>query len=91
MGWEFNWNLFLFFFHTAYSIWSNNGSAADIFVRSYMVEYVESVFKCAGVQYDVIINDVQQAIKEENPPLSPEAQEELEGRKGSRFFFNFAF
>lgn len=75
---------------TAYSIWSNNASAADVFVRSYMLDYVESLFKSAAIKYDVLINDVQQAIKEENPPLSPEAQEELEGRKGLRCFANSA-
>ncbi|EFN75265.1 carboxypeptidase B [Harpegnathos saltator] len=68
----------------SYSIWSNNASAADILIRSYMLEHVESVFRNAGLNYDVLINDVQQAIKEENPPLSPDAQEELEGRKGHK-------
>lgn len=57
-------------------------SAADILVESNMVENIESLFRSNGVKYDILINDVEQAIKEENPPLSPEAQEELEGRKG---------
>lgn len=74
------------FFDVAYSIWSNNASAADIMIRSYMLEHVESVFKNAGLHYDVLIDDVQQAIKDENPPLSPEVQDELEGRKGLRLF-----
>ncbi|KAL6429927.1 hypothetical protein ACFW04_007640 [Cataglyphis niger] len=65
----------------SYSIWSNNISVADILVESNMVENIESLFRSNGVKYDILINDVEQAIKEENPPLSPEAQEELEGRK----------
>ncbi|EFN61709.1 Carboxypeptidase B [Camponotus floridanus] len=68
----------------SYSIWSNNASAADIFVKNNMVENIESLFKSYGVKYQILIDDVEQAIKEENPPLSPEAQEELEGRKGHR-------
>lgn len=70
------------FIFTAYSIWSNNVSAADIFVESNMVKNIESLFKSYGVKYEILIDDVEQAIKEENPPLTPEAEEELEGRKG---------
>ncbi|CAL1685712.1 unnamed protein product [Lasius platythorax] len=65
----------------SYSIWSNNVSAADIFVESNMVKNIESLFKSYGVKYEILIDDVEQAIKEENPPLTPEAEEELEGRK----------
>lgn len=60
-------------------------SIADIFLESNMVENIESLFRSYGVKYEILIDDVEQAIKEENPPLSPEAQEELEGRKGLRF------
>lgn len=49
-----------------------------------MVENIESLFKSYGVKYQILIDDVEQAIKEENPPLSPEVEEELEGRKGLR-------
>lgn len=48
-----------------------------------MLGHVESVFRNAGLRYDILINDVQQAVNAENPPLSPDVQEELEGRKGS--------
>lgn len=71
-----------FSYSLAYFIWSNNASVADILVKSNMVENIESLFKSYGVKYQILINDVEQAIKEENPPLSPEAQEELDGRKG---------
>lgn len=71
-----------FSFDIAYSIWSNNASTTDIMIRSYMLEHVETVFRNAGLEYDILINDVQQAIKDENPPLSPDVQEELQGRKG---------
>lgn len=50
-----------------------------------MLGHVDSVFKGAGLEYEILINDVQEAIKEENPALSPDAQEELEGRKGLGF------
>lgn len=69
----------------AYSIWSNNASNTDIFIRSHMLEHVESIFHENGLSYKVLIDDVQQAINEENPPLSPDIQQELEGRKGLTF------
>ncbi|XP_072767309.1 LOW QUALITY PROTEIN: carboxypeptidase B [Anoplolepis gracilipes] len=68
----------------SYSIWSNNVSITDVFVQNNMVENIGSLFRSYGIKYDVLIDDVEEAIKEENPPLSPEAEEELEGRKGHR-------
>ncbi|XP_071576058.1 carboxypeptidase B isoform X2 [Temnothorax nylanderi] len=68
----------------SYSIWSNEPSTADIFIRSYMLDNVESILKDCGINYQVLIDDVQEAIEEENTPLSMEMQEELEGRKGHR-------
>ncbi|XP_032683426.1 carboxypeptidase B-like [Odontomachus brunneus] len=67
-----------------YSIWSNNASITDIMVKSCMLKHVGNVLRNAGLEYDILINDVQQAIKDENPSLSPDVQEELEGRKGHR-------
>lgn len=54
-----------------------------------MFEHVESIFRVAGLRYEVLIDDLQQAIKEENPPLSPDVQEELEGRKGLKDFYYY--
>jgi len=57
----------------------------DIFVENHMLGDVKSIFKNFGLRYEVLIDDLQQAIDEENSPLSPEAEEELEGRKGLTF------
>lgn len=50
-----------------------------------MLGNVKSIFNNFGLRYEVLIDDLQQAINEENSPLSPEAEEELEGRKGLTF------
>jgi len=75
---------FYIFFYIAYSIWSNQPSAVDIFVRSHMLSDVKSILKNCGIEYQVLIDDVQEAIEKENTPLSEEMQAELEGRKGLR-------
>lgn len=50
-----------------------------------MLKNVKSIFENSGLRYDVLIDDLQRTINEENSPLSPEAEEELEGRKGLMF------
>ncbi|XP_011880856.1 PREDICTED: carboxypeptidase B-like [Vollenhovia emeryi] len=70
--------------HGSYSIWSNHPSAVDIFVRSYMLSNVESILKNCGIKYQVLIDDVQEAIEDENVPLTVEMAADLEGRKGHR-------
>lgn len=49
-----------------------------------MLGNVKSILTNFNVNYEVLIDDVEQAIKEENVPLSIEMQTELEGRKGLR-------
>ncbi|KAL0119104.1 hypothetical protein PUN28_009602 [Cardiocondyla obscurior] len=67
-----------------YSIWTNEPSTTDIFVRNYMIGNVDSILKNCGIKYEVLINDVQDAIDDENMPLSMQMQAELEGRNGHR-------
>jgi len=50
-----------------------------------MLDHVETIVKSSGMSYEVLIDDVQEAIDQENPTLSQSAQEELEGRKGLIF------
>ncbi|XP_020278345.1 carboxypeptidase B-like [Pseudomyrmex gracilis] len=68
----------------SYQIWSNNASVADIFIKNYMLRDIKHLFKNLSVKYDVLLNNVQQAIDEENPSLSTAVLEDLEGRKGHR-------
>lgn len=49
-----------------------------------MLGNVESILKNCGIKYQILIDDVQEAIEEENVPLSMQMQIELEGRKGLR-------
>jgi len=49
-----------------------------------MLSDVKSILKNCGIEYQVLIDDVQEAIEKENTPLSVEMQAELEGRKGLR-------
>ncbi|XP_011630691.2 LOW QUALITY PROTEIN: carboxypeptidase B-like [Pogonomyrmex barbatus] len=66
------------------SIWSSSGSTADIFVRSYMFNDIRSILENHRIKFIILIDDVQEAIANENTPLTMLAQEELEGRKGHR-------
>jgi len=50
-----------------------------------MLDHVDTIVKSSGMSYEVLIDDVQEAIDQENPTLSQSAQEELEGRKGLIF------
>lgn len=47
-----------------------------------MLRDIKHLFKNLSVKYDVLLNNVQQAINEENPSLSTAVLDELEGRKG---------
>lgn len=49
-----------------------------------MLGNVESILKSYGINYQVLIDNVEEAIKEENTPLTVQMQTELEGRKGLR-------
>ncbi|XP_043685175.1 carboxypeptidase B-like [Vespula pensylvanica] len=67
-----------------FSVWSGNDTTMDIMVRQDAIPRVSRILREKNVRYDVVINDLQKAIDEENPPLSEELMEELEGRKGHR-------
>lgn len=60
-------------------MWSGNGTAVDILVRG---NDVYDLFKEKNFLYDVVIDDLQQAIETENPQL-PQDDSELDGRKGT--------
>ncbi|KAF7418990.1 hypothetical protein HZH68_001643 [Vespula germanica] len=68
-----------------FSVWSGNDTTMDIMVRQDAIPRVSRILREKNVRYDVVINDLQKAIDEENPPLSEELMEELEGRKDNLF------
>lgn len=51
-------------------------------VRSEEISRVSRYLGQKDLRYHVVIEDLQKAIDEENPSLSEEEMEELEGRKG---------
>ena len=59
-----------------------NSSTMDVLVKPESADEVKEFLDKNGLQFDVIIDDLQAAIDAENPSLSPEEMEELEGRKG---------
>ncbi|XP_060823918.1 carboxypeptidase B-like isoform X2 [Bombus pascuorum] len=66
------------------SLWVGNDTAVDVMVRSEEISRVSRYLKQKDLQYQVVIEDLQKAIDEENPSLSQEEMDELEGRKGHR-------
>lgn len=56
----------------------------DVMVSADALEMVKSQLKNVSATFRVMIPDVEAAIKEENPVLSEEEYEELEGRKGKK-------
>jgi Carboxypeptidase activation peptide len=56
----------------------------DVMVPADALEMVKDQLKNVSATFRVMIPDVEAAIKEENPVLSEEEYEELEGRKGKK-------
>lgn len=70
----------MFFNCTDINTWMGNGTAVDILIRQ------NSVFDFLmqrKLVYDVVIDDLEKAIEEENPPIAEDEWSELEGRKGT--------
>jgi hypothetical protein len=64
---------------------ATNSSTVDILVRPETVDKVKEFLDGSGLTFDVIIDNLQAAIDTENPTMTPEEMEELEGRKGKLF------
>jgi hypothetical protein len=62
-----------------------NSSTVDVLVRPETADKVKEFLDVSGLTYDVVIDNLQAAIDTENPTMSPEEMEELEGRKGELF------
>lgn len=63
-------------------MWGGNATIIDILVRDSSVEKVKQKLEESKIRYEVIIEDLQKAIDEENPPI--EESEDLDDRKGKR-------
>ncbi|OAD61119.1 Carboxypeptidase B [Eufriesea mexicana] len=70
------------------SLWVGNDTAVDVMIRPEEISRVSRYLKQKELQYEVVIEDLQRAIDEENPLLSEQEVEELEGRKGKSTSLN---
>lgn len=61
--------------------WGGNHSTIDILVKPKALENVTATLKTKDISYYVMIEDLQQRINEENPPLD-ENELELQDRRG---------
>ncbi|XP_006609652.1 carboxypeptidase B-like isoform X2 [Apis dorsata] len=66
------------------SLWAGNDTAVDVMIRSEEISRVSRYLKEKDLNYRIMIEDLQKAIDEENPSLSEQEMEELQGRKGHR-------
>lgn len=62
-------------------MWGGNTSSIDILVKPNSINKVDSILRGFNIQYEVLIEDLQKAIDEENPPEEPENND----RKGNNF------
>ncbi|CAH0588959.1 unnamed protein product [Chrysodeixis includens] len=63
--------------------WGGNHSSIDILIKPNALENVTAMFRNGDITYDIMIDDLQQRINEENPPLD-ENELELQDRRGHR-------
>ncbi|KAK9885358.1 hypothetical protein WA026_010854 [Henosepilachna vigintioctopunctata] len=63
------------------AMWGGNLSCVDIMVRAEHVGKLNKSFRDSNVDFEVVIDDLQKAIDEENPPLETL---ELDNRQGHR-------
>lgn len=61
---------------------ATNSSTVDVMVRPENADKVKEFLDGSGLTFDVIIDNLQAAIDTENPTMTTDEMEELEGRKG---------
>jgi hypothetical protein len=62
-----------------------NNSMVDVLVKPETANKLKDFLDSSGLAFDVVIGNLQAAIDTENPTITPEEMEELEGRKGEEF------
>lgn len=73
--------IILIYIHIEISTWGGNTTSLDILVRPDFRSHVAETLVNSGIDYQVIITDIQRAIDDENPSPSEE-EEELANRNG---------
>jgi hypothetical protein len=64
---------------------ATNNSTVDLLVKPETADKVKEFLDSTGLTFNVVIDNLQAAIDTENPTVTPEEMEELEGRKGKLF------
>jgi len=64
-----------------------NNSMVDVLVKPETANKVKEFLDSNGLIIDVVTDNLQAAIDTENPTVTPEEMEELEGRKGEELEF----
>lgn len=62
------------------TIWKVNQTSTDLLLKKGMVEGARRLLSNANVTYEIVIEDLQEAIANENPPK--EVIEQFQNRKG---------
>lgn len=80
--------LVVFFFvrSTDVSLWNSNGTSVDLFLQQSAVADAGRTLATNNVRYSVVIEDLQKAIDEENPP---EQDIEYQDRAGKTNILKF--
>lgn len=62
--------------------WASNTTSVDLFVKKDKLKEVKQSLSNASMDFRVLLEDVQRAIDEENPPLTSDELNEFTSRKG---------
>lgn len=62
--------------------WASNTTSVDMFVKKDKIEEVKQSLSNASMEFRILVENVQDAIDEENPPLKMEELNEFSTRKG---------
>lgn len=82
-----NFHLIHVHLHTEGQRWGSNTTSVDLYVKKEKVEEVKGALEKASMDFRVLIDDVQQAVDDENPPITSEELNEFTSRKGNNYLF----
>lgn len=62
--------------------WASNTTSVDMYIKKDKIDEVKQSLNNASMDFRILVENVQQAIDEENPPLRSEELNEFTTRKG---------
>lgn len=66
------------------TMWGGNSTSVDILVKPKSLGKVDKSLRENEIKFDIVIQDLQRAIDEENPPVI-----ELDDRRGNETFYAY--